>query len=253
MKKFVTSVLFALIAVVLVTGCYKTKHKRKQKDNATECKYTVNAVDPGVSGYHFLFNDQTGCYLLNAVNYEDYKSKIVPGQDYVIGFYETQCDDQVIRCGGILPGGCFCQLKCIVITCLTALPPKEGDCLTCSGEESLSELSSMATGSSTLNGNSLVTSMNIRSYNPEADMANMTLYYSLVLDKSLSTTAVVPVKIVQRNQNPVVNAEVEKQKCFDLSSLKNEILKNKSSVKTVKLQLLKSDQVTVEEVTWNIQ
>lgn len=253
MKKFVTSVLFALIAVVLVTGCYKTKHKRKQKDNSTECKYTVNAVDPGVNGYHFLFNDQNGCYFLNAVNYEDYKDKIVPGEDYVIGFYETQCDDRFVKCGGIMPGGCFCQLKCIVITCLTATKPKEGSCLSCSGDESLSNLVSMATGSSTIDGNTLLTSMKIRSYNPDADINNMVLFYSLMLDKTTSTTAVVPVKIVQNNEEVVVNAEAERRKCFDLTSLKNEILKNKSIVKTVKLQLLKSDQTTVEELTWNIQ
>lgn len=256
--------VFALVAVSLITtGCYKLKQERKKpRNNSTECKYNVTALSPTSSVGHFSYSDNNGNYVLIAKNYADYQSKIVPGEDYIIGFYETDCGP--INCVGDMRKPMWVNgstTRCIVITCLTPKKKRDdngenngGSCLGATNDKVFEDKMSMGNGNSSVSGNKLTTNFHVRSYNPDEDLKNMVLYYNAeYIDKSMGPELIIPVRIVHKNADLFVNAQYEKRKCFDLTDLKNDILKVNNTVTKVVLSILQSDQSTVEKVNWTIQ
>lgn len=248
------SFALSLVLATLLASCHKKKIK-KPIDETNSCRYEVTAMDmSGGNQFHFLFTDASGTYLLHAINYDDYKSKITPGVNYKIGFEVVSCEGLNIMELDIYNkrGGCWAHgQKCIRITCFPASP--KSSCLNSSNYIGISSLKSMGLESKGIVDNALTAKFNIRSYNPDADLKDMVLHYDVsAIGKSFAPIPEVPVKIIHTNADLTVNAQYEREKCFDLTPIKTEVFKYNTTVKTVHLLYTKFDGSN-ETLVWNLK
>lgn len=114
----------SVISLLLVLAISCRKPDKPKPGEPCKDLVTVTAIDPSESGGRgqFLYDDPDGQrYFLNAENWTDYSSRLVPGVQYKMAFKVVPCRKCATTepVNGIRIGGCIVYpTKCIRILCL---------------------------------------------------------------------------------------------------------------------------------------
>lgn len=210
--------------------------------------YTVTAIDTGmyIYGQFTLTDKQNNTFYLNAINWNEYAHKVVPGRQYKIGYVETECKDDVFAFTyNIAKGGCFLPpRKCIILKCLMEV--KQTGCReSIINPPNFNEESSGAVSSSGIVGNSLYAKVGFSGCSGD-DGNYFKLHLSWIPERCGTPPRqndVFLAKAVNNYDGVTCMAYFEKDVCFDLSAVKNYYMaRNSQMPKSVIIRLMVGEQ-----------
>jgi hypothetical protein len=237
MKKSILSILsISVFSFLLFTFVLQSCKKPRCPEDPCKNPQTVVAVEQDYYywGQFKCTNADNSEIYLNATNWNEYASRVVPGRKYKIGYQEVACKERGTEelndsetFTGIREGGCMLfPKKCIIIKCLEEIPMTPGSgCLdTELSALNFDDLNSSAISSKGVTGSSLNATVSFSGCSSDA-VENFKLYGKELRELSDRGTHIWLVKAVNTFQGNTCQAYFEQNACFDLTSIK-ELYKN---------------------------